>query len=108
MTSVGGAGEENSRPATACLRSAGPGCPDQEVAEGYREGARMEAPEGRLGQMAVEGEAKEAVCFLEKYQGGVSAPEESSRRRGMRKGRRRLAQAMKGKADRAYRMSDFL
>ena len=63
MTSVGGAGEESNRPATTYLRSAGPGCPDQEVAEGYREGARMEAPEGPLGQMAVEGEATEPVLL---------------------------------------------
>ena len=37
--------------------------PDQEVAEGYREGARMEASEGPLGQMAIEGEATEAVLL---------------------------------------------
>ena len=37
--------------------------PDQEAAEGYREGAWMEAPEGPLGKMAMEGEATEAVLL---------------------------------------------
>ena len=55
-TDVGGAGEERSRPATTFSRSAGPGCLDQEVVEGCREGSWVEAPEIPLGQAAVEGE----------------------------------------------------
>ena len=66
-TSVGGAGEESNRPATTFSQSWGLAAPAQEVVEGYRKGARVEAPKGPLGQMAVVGEV---------YRGGFGVPRE--------------------------------
>ena len=92
MKSASGAGEENNRPATICLRSVGPDCPRS---EGY--GRIQGRPTGGNTQGPLRRSEQAVLAFLKDTRVGCISTKGSSERRGVRKGMRRRNQVGKGR-----------
>ena len=86
-TAAGGAEGGRIDPPSPFYRVQGLDAPDQEVVERYREGPRVGASKGPLGQVVMEGEVNRGGAgFPGKHQGGVHQCEKGGPGGGKRGG----------------------